>query len=121
MIHLTNMNTPTPITDFFDYKNTHNEEGLLSIFAPDATVFDTGEDKELHGIDEIKEWIQKSISGLNLHTEIVNIRNEADTWIIKTIVSGDFKASPAEFEYFIELKKDKISLLRTEFRGSVKK
>jgi hypothetical protein len=41
-------------------------------------------------------------------------------WVLETVVTGDFKASPARFEYFITLDRDKISSLRVEFRGSLK-
>jgi hypothetical protein len=35
-------------------------------------------------------------------------------------MTGDFKASPARFEYFIALRGDKLSKLGVGFRGSLK-
>ncbi|MEI9966869.1 MAG: nuclear transport factor 2 family protein [Candidatus Moraniibacteriota bacterium] len=113
------MDIPGSITDFFRYKNAHDEAGLASVFAADAIVIDAGENKEMRGIDEIKTWIQKSLSGLNLHTEIGQVKRESATWVLETIVSGDFKASPAKFEYFIKVQDAKITSLRVQFRGSL--
>jgi len=114
------MKLPDPIADFFRMKNEHDDDGLWSLFAGDATVVDGGEGKEMRGADDIKKWIQKAISGLNLHTEIRDGKRRGGEWVVDTIMSGDFKASPARFEYFITLKADKISALRVEFRGSLK-
>jgi hypothetical protein len=111
---------PAPIADFFRMKNEHDDDGLWSLFAEDATVIDGGEGKKMNGSDEIKTWIQKAISGLNLHTEIRDCTEQGSEWVVGTAMTGDFKASPARFEYFITLSGDKISALRVEFRGSLK-
>jgi hypothetical protein len=115
------MNLPTPITDFFRMKNEHDHKGLSLLFTENATIADVGEGKKMQGAEEIKKWIQKSISGLNLHTEVRDHKQQNDKWVIDTVMTGDFKASPARFEYFITLSGDKISALRVEFRGSMSK
>jgi|SRR5712671_5584998 len=114
------MKLPKSIADFFRMKNDHDDQGLWTLFAPDAVIVDGGEGTEMRGSDEIKKWIQKAISGLNLHTEIRDCKEQGDEWIVDTIMTGDFKASPARFEYFITQRGDKISALRVEFRGSLK-
>jgi hypothetical protein len=113
------MNLPAPIADFFRLKNKHNDTGLWLLFADDAVVVDAGEGKKMQGADEIKKWIQKAISGLNLQTDIEDCKEQDGEWVIDTVMAGDFKASPARFEYFITLENGKISTLRTEFRGSM--
>lgn len=112
--------TPSVIADFFRLKNKKNDEGLWRLFVEDAVVVDSGEGKEMHGVDEIKEWIAKSISGLNLQTEIRDSEERDGEWIIDTVMSGNFKASPARFQYFIKITDSKISYLRSEFLGSLK-
>jgi hypothetical protein len=109
---------PEPITEFFRLKNAEDDEGLAQLFSGDATVVDAGERKEMRGRAEIAQWIEKSISGLHLQTHIRDGRERAGEWIIDTVMTGNFKASPARFEYFISLTRDKISKLRVEFRGS---
>lgn len=111
-------NLPEVIIEYFHHKNNHNKLGLLSTFSDKAVVFDRGENKELHGQDQIELWIDKSLSGLNLKTEISEFRKEDDTWTIDTIVSGDFKASPAKFIYNFVLEQNKIIFLDIEFVGS---
>lgn len=115
------MQIPAPIANFFQMKNEHNDAGLWSLFTDDAIVVDGGEGKEMHGAEEIKKWIQKSISGLNLQTDIRDCKEEDGDYVVDAVITGDFKASPARFEYFIALENDKISSLRVEFRGSLNK
>ncbi len=111
---------PTVIADFFRLKNEQNDEGLWKLFADDAVVVDSGEGKEMHGADEIKKWIAKSISGLNLQTEVRGSEERDGEWVIDTVMTGNFKASPARFQYFIKISGGKISYLRAEFLGSLK-
>jgi hypothetical protein len=48
---------------------------------------------------QITQWIEKSISGLHLQTEIRDWKRQSTEWIVDTVMSGNFKASPARFEY----------------------
>jgi hypothetical protein len=120
MVGFRDMHLPAPIANFFRMKNEHDDDGLWSLFAEDAMVVDGGEGRTLHGAAEIQKWIQNSISGLNLHTDVRGCTQRGGEWVLETVVTGDFKASPARFEYFITLDRDKISSLRVEFRGSLK-
>ena len=61
---------PAAIADFFRMKNERDDQGLWSLFTEDAVVVDGGEGTKMQGADEIKKWIEKVISGLNLHTEV---------------------------------------------------
>jgi hypothetical protein len=112
---------PNIIEEFFRLKNAEDDEALPLLFTDDATVIDAGERKEMHGRDQISQWIGKSISGLHLQTYVRGWKEEKGEWIVDTALTGNFKASPAHFEYFISLVGDKISKLRVEFRGSLKK
>jgi hypothetical protein len=114
------MNMPAPIADFFRMKNAHDDEGLLMLFAADAVIIDGGEGTEMRGAEEIQKWIKKAISGLNLHTEIRECEERDGKWIIDTVMSGDFKASPARFQYFVTIRDGKIASLRSAFLGSLK-
>lgn len=114
------MDIPTPIAHFFRMKNEHDDVGLASLFTEAATVVDGGEGKSMQGAEAIKRWIKKSISGLGLHTDVRSCREHGSEWIVDAIMTGNFKASPARFEYFITLSGDRISTLRVEFRGSLR-
>jgi hypothetical protein len=115
------MDLPAPIADFFRMKNEHDGAGLSSLFSEDATVIDGGEGKMMHGGDEIQSWVAKSIAGLNLQTEIQSSAEQDGQWVVDTVMTGDFKASPARFLYTIGLRGAKISALRVEFLGSLRK
>jgi len=54
------------------------------------------------------------------HTEISACIKQGDLWRVDTIVSGDFKASPAKFVYLIVLEEQNISSLDIAFEGSLK-
>jgi hypothetical protein len=112
---------PKPIAEFFRLKNAEDDEALSLLFCEDATVIDAGERKEMHGREEITQWIGKSISGLHLQTDVRGWQERGGEWIVDTVLTGNFKASPARFEYFICLNADRISKLRVEFRGSQKR
>jgi hypothetical protein len=109
---------PKPIAEFFRLKNDEDDEALPLVFSEDAIVIDAGECKEMRGREEIARWIEKSISGLHLQTDVRGWKEHEGEWVVETVLTGNFKASPARFEYFISLTVDKISKLRVEFRGS---
>jgi hypothetical protein len=111
-------NLPKPIAEFFRLKNDEDEEALPLVFSEEAIVIDAGERKEMRGREEITRWIEKSISGLHLQTDIRGWKEHEGEWVVDTVLKGNFKASPAQFEYFISLTDDKISKLRVEYRGS---
>jgi hypothetical protein len=111
-------NLPKAIADFFKLKNAEDDEGLVQLFSEDAIVIDEGERKQLRGREEITQWIEKSISGLHLQTDVRSWVERDGGWVIDTVLTGNFKASPARFEYFIALMGDKIAKLRVEFRGT---
>jgi hypothetical protein len=100
-------------------KNEHDDSGLSSLFSEDAIVVDVGEGKTMHGEGEIRTWVAKAISGLDVQTEIESCEQRDGQWIIDTVMRGDFKASPARFLYTIGLRGDKVSALRVEFLGSL--
>jgi hypothetical protein len=95
-------------------------DALALVFSEDAIVIDAGERKEMRGRKQIVQWIEKSISGLRLQTDVRGWKEHDGEWVVDTVLTGNFKASPARFEYFISLTGDKISKLRVEFRGSQK-
>src|SRR5947207_9318080 len=112
------MTLPAAIADYVRMKNGHDDKGLAALFTDDAVVIDSGENLAIKGAADIKKWIEKSISGLNLQTEVQHGAERDGEWVIDTVITGNFKASPARFRYFITLGGDRISALRVEFLGS---
>jgi len=114
------MDVPAPIDDFFRMKNAQDSMGLADLFTKDATVIDGGEGKTIQGSEAIKEWIASSISGLSLYTEIQQIQKVDEDWVVDTLMTGGFAASPAHFKYTIRLNGAKIARLQIGFLGSSK-
>jgi hypothetical protein len=52
-------------------------------------------------------------------TELRACEKRDGQWIVDTVMTGDFKASPARFMYTITIRGEKISALRVEFLGSL--
>jgi hypothetical protein len=111
---------PKPIAEFFRLKDAGDDNELSALFSDNAVVIDAGERKEMRGREEITRWIEKSISGLHLTTDVRGWKEQDGEWIVDTVLTGNFKASPARFEYFFGLSGDKLAKLRVEFRGSVR-
>jgi hypothetical protein len=114
------MVVPSPIAEFFRLKNAQDDKGLVAMFNEDATVVDGGEGKTMQGSEAIEKWVAKSISGLDLHTDIRSAEEKDGEWVVDTRMTGNFKASPARFKYSIQLRDDKISKLQVDFLGSEK-
>ena len=86
-------NLPEPIAEFFRLKNAEDDEALSLLFNEDATAIDAGERKEMHGRAEITRWTEKSISGLNLQTDVRGCKERDGEWIVDKVMTGNFKAS----------------------------
>src|SRR4030095_2801715 len=112
------MELPEIISDFFKMKNEGKDSELWPLFTPDAIVIDTGEKLEVQGTEAIKEWIEKSISGLDLRSEIQDFGEENGERIGNSIMSGTFKGSPAYFKYYITIAVGKIFRLNVQFLGT---
>jgi hypothetical protein len=107
------------IARYFATKGGVNTEDTLDCFADDATIWDNGEDLELHGKARIREWMTSKIAGYKLTTEVRSAREEEGATIVQAIVSGDFPGSPYEFSYSFKLAGNKISVLAIDPIGSL--
>lgn len=74
----------------------------------------------MHGREEVAAWIEKSILGPHLQTDVRGWTSCDGEWIVDTVLTGNFKANPAGFAYFISLSNEKTAKLRVEFRGSAR-
>jgi ketosteroid isomerase-like protein len=110
---------PTPIARYFAAKGGSDSAAILACFAEDATVFDQGEDRELRGAAEIREWLEGTVAGYKLTSEVVSIEPQGDGHLVGVVVAGDFPGSPYKFEYGIKLVGDKIGELVIAPIGSV--
>jgi hypothetical protein len=75
---------PKPIADFF----REDDDGLAQLFSEDATVIDAGERKEMSGRTEITQWIEKSISGLDLQTNVRSWTERDGEWVVGRLMDS---------------------------------
>ena len=107
---------PFPIRSYFE---SGRGEATAACFVEDATVWDNGEDKVLHGIGAIREWLSKDISQYNLRTQLNSASEHDGEVAVGAVVSGDFPGSPYEFSYRFRLEGERIKELAIDPIGPV--
>jgi hypothetical protein len=110
---------PQPVEKYFAAKGGANAEETLACFTGDATVWDNGEDLELRGIEQIRNWLSGTVAGYKLTSEVRSVEQRDDDYLIGVVVSGDFPGSPYQFAYRFTLKGDKIAELAIDPIGPV--
>lgn len=91
-------------------KSSHDRGAALAVFDDDAVVHDEG--GEHRGTNAIRAWMDDVRGKYGaLHVEVVDVvANAADT-VVTSIVSGNFKGSPARLRYRFVLDGTKIARL----------
>lgn len=110
---------PAPIASYFSAKQGQDVEETLACFSDDATVFDNGEDLELRGIEQIREWMIGTVSGYELTYEVVSAEQRDEEFVAGVVVSGKFPGSPYKFENRFKLEGEKIVELSVDPIGSL--
>ncbi|WMT92673.1 nuclear transport factor 2 family protein [Pelagibacterium sp. H642] len=101
-------NLPQPIARYFA---AGSPQEITDCFADGAEVFDEG--RRHHGRDEILRW-REEVSKISFDQEILSVRGEGETFVIKCQVSGSFPGSPIELDHIFVLSGDKIGSLGIE-------
>jgi len=110
---------PQPISAYFSAKGAADPRETLACFAEDATVWDNGEDLELKGIAEIREWLTGTVSSYNPSSEVKTLAQSDGKYVVGVVVSGDFPGSPYAFDYRFVLRGEKIAELAIDPVGPV--
>ncbi|RYG44906.1 nuclear transport factor 2 family protein [bacterium] len=106
---------PEPIENYLRHSEGGDIEKAAATFAPEATVFDEGEDTEVVGREAIHHWMTEYTSKYKTTLEVVGLIEKDGEVVLTTLVSGNFPGSPAEFEYRFALHDGLISRLTIEF------
>lgn len=114
-----NFPLPLPIQKYFAAKGTDKTEEALDCFTDDAAVWDNGEDLELKGIAQIREWMTDSVAGYKLTSDVKSFEKRVEEYVALVVVSGEFPGSPYEFAYRFKLDGDKIAELAIDPIGSL--
>ena len=114
-----NVKLPPTIARYYAAKGGPDAEETLACFTEDARVWDNGENLELKGIAEIREWMSGTVAGYKLTSEVVSGEPRGEEFVAGVVVSGDFPGSPYKFEYRFKLHGDKIAELAIDPIGSL--
>ena len=110
---------PVPISAYFSAKSGADPGETLACFTDDATVWDNGEDLELNGIDQIRNWLTGTVSSYNLSSEVRTVEQSDGKYSVRVVVSGDFPGSPYAFDYRFLLHGEKIAELAIDPVGPI--
>jgi uncharacterized protein (TIGR02246 family) len=100
---------PHSIATYIQATNARDTDTLLTIFTPDAVVTDEGH--KYHGLDEIKEWKNRSHEKYQYSLEVINVAEGDNETVVTNLVSGNFDGSPVQLHFHFTLKGDKIAEL----------
>ena len=112
-------NFPDTIRTYLALRGGDTIEAILACFDEDAKVWDNGEDLELTGISQIREWLAGTVSEYKLKSEIKSGEAVGEKFVVSVVVSGEFPGSPYEFAYRFLLRGDKIAELVIDPVGSL--
>jgi hypothetical protein len=101
-------NLPQPVARYFA---ASSPQEIADCFTDDAEVFD--ERRTHHGRREILQW-REEVAKVSFDQEIISVRSDGATYLVKCQVSGAFPGSPIELDHSFVLAGDKIGSLRIE-------
>jgi len=94
------MNLPKIVTELISAQNKFDSVAYANCFAPNALVFDDGED--FRGRKEIKNWIASANEKYKAVMDPVSYTATAASGTLSVNVSGNFPGSPAILKYHFE-------------------
>ena len=95
------LSLPDPIAAYFRAQNAHDVDGMLSAFAPQARVYDEGQD--LTGTAAIRAWIEDTTRKYRPSVTALAIEQADGLSVVKVRVAGTFPGSPIELSYRFKL------------------
>ena len=100
------MNLPSSIQTYFDADKSHNGEGLIHAFAPDAVVNDEGQSYVGH--QAIDAWWREVKAKYEHVIEPLEISEKDDITRVRARVTGQFPGSPVTRTFAFRLKGEQI-------------
>ncbi len=116
---MTSLDLPDLLAAYFAAKSKADAEETLSLFAPDAVVWDNGEDLELSGIEAIRGWMTGTVSTYELTTTPQELSERDGRQVVRAIVAGNFPGSPYAFDYVFLTREGRIAELAIDPIGPV--
>lgn len=113
------LSLPEPLRTYFASKSSSSTDDTLALFASDAVVLDNGEGLELRGMEAIRNWMSKTVSGYKLTTTPTGLTEQDGRQVVRAVVSGNFPGSPYAFDYTFFVRDGKVAELAIDPIGPV--
>jgi ketosteroid isomerase-like protein len=98
---------PEPLASYYAATNAHDTDATIAVFAEDATVKDEAE--EHRGREAIRAWIANTTKKYGpITVEPTDVAETGRTIVVTSLVSGNFKGSPATLRYTFGLDHENI-------------
>jgi hypothetical protein len=99
---------PDNLRRYFAAQNSHDADGMIACFAPDAEVQDEG--RTYIGREAIRQWKIETIAKYGITIEPLTATDQANALTVTAGVTGNFPGSPADLTYDFVL--DSSGLIR---------
>jgi ketosteroid isomerase-like protein len=101
---------PELLTRYYAAANAHDADATVALFAEDAVVKD--EQTEHRGREAIRAWIAETTRKYGpIAVEPTDVAEGGRTTVVTSVVSGNFKGSPATLRYTFIADPQKIGRL----------
>ncbi len=101
---------PRVIETYTEASNNRDLETMMSLFTPDATMFDEG--KTYVGIEDIKQSKQKLHEQFNFHLQVIDFSAADGKILVHMNCEGNFPGSPIVFKNYFDLENGRIKGLK---------
>lgn len=91
---------PSPVQEFVDVVNAHDEQGFLDAFTESGTVDDWG--REFTDRGAIKEWSDKEFIGANGTMDVQRVSVEGDTVVVVVDWRSTHANGLSEFSFDVQ-------------------
>jgi ketosteroid isomerase-like protein len=93
---------PDVIDRYFAAHDRHDVAGALTAFAPDAHVFDDGQD--YRGVDAIRDWLTNTSTQFSYTRTLLDAKSERpNLWLVSNRLEGNFPGGIVDLRYVFRL------------------
>ena len=86
-----------PLSEYFAASNAHDADSVAALFTDDARVHDERQDHR--GRDAIRGWAADTFDKYQMMQSPGDPRQDGDSTIVPTEVSGNFPGSPIQLDF----------------------
>jgi hypothetical protein len=93
---------PDVVRRYLEAQDRRDTDAALAAFAPDAHVFDDGQD--YRGLDAIRDWLTKASTQFSYTRTFLDARSERpNRWLVSNRLEGNFPGGVVDLRYMFTL------------------